>query len=58
MNPAHLPNPQDAGPEYGLVRTVLFFVLYAALIIGAVVYLRCKLPREEGRDDDGGEAHS
>jgi len=48
MNPANLPNPQDAAPPYGVVRTVLFFALYAAMIIGAVVYLRWKLPRQGG----------
>jgi hypothetical protein len=59
MNPAHLPYPQDAGPEFGTVRTVLFFVLYAALIVGAVLYLRWKLPREDQeKRNDGDEAPS
>ena len=55
MNPANLPHPQDAGPGYGPVRTVLFFVLYAALIVGAVLYLRWKLPREEDEKENGGD---
>ncbi len=48
MNPVNLPDPQDAPPPYGLVRTILFFVLYAGLIAGAVLYLRWKLPRHGG----------
>ena len=59
MNAADLPHPQDAGPGYGPVQTVLFFVLYAALIAGAVLYLRWKLPREEPEErNDGDEASS
>jgi hypothetical protein len=53
MNPANLPHPQDAGPEYGAVRTILFFALYVALIVGAVLYLRWKLPREEQEKENG-----
>lgn len=56
MNPANLPDPLDAGPEYGLVRTLLFFGLYALLMVAAVVYLLRKLPRREdilgGGDQD------
>jgi len=52
VNPANLPNPQDAKPEGGLLRTILYFVLYGLLILGAVLYLRWKLPRH----DNGGGA--
>ncbi len=52
MNPANLPDPLDATPAYGLVRTVLFFGLYAALIVAAVIYVLRKLPR--GGDILGG----
>ncbi len=45
INPANLPDPLDATPEYGLVRTVLFFGLYVVLIVAAVVYVLRKLPR-------------
>ena len=58
MNPANLPHPQDAGAEAGPVRTVLFFVLYAALIVGAVLYMRWKLARDDGGGTDGGDAPS
>lgn len=58
VNPATLPDIQDAGPEYGLLRTILFFALYAALIVGALAYLRWKLTGVEddfssAPDDDG-----
>lgn len=55
MNAANLPHPQDAGPGYGPVRTVLFFALYAALVVGAVLYLRWKLPRGEEDGKGSGE---
>jgi len=55
MNPANLPHPQDAGPGYGSVQTVLFFVLYVALIVGAVLYMRWKLP--QGDEDGGNEGN-
>jgi hypothetical protein len=50
VHPANLPNPQDAKPEGGLLRTILYFVLYAALILGALLYLRWKLPRHGDGD--------
>lgn len=56
MNPANLPNAQDTGPEYGLLRTILFFVVYAALILGAVLYLRWKLPRHGDADTALGDS--
>jgi len=60
MNPAELPDPLDGTGQYGPLRTVLFFVLYAALVVGAIVYLRWKLSgvrgaggeRQDGPNDD------
>jgi hypothetical protein len=58
MNPANLPNAQDTGPEYGLVRTILFFALYIAMFVGALLYLRWKLPRHGGADEGAPDPHS
>jgi len=49
VHPVQLPDVQDAGPEYGWLRTALFFGFYAVLILGALLYLVWKLPR---RNDD------
>ncbi len=56
MNPADLPDELDAGPEYGLVLTLIFFAVYAVLIGGILIYLLRKLPRKGGpfsADDEG-----
>jgi hypothetical protein len=46
-NPADLPDALDGEPGYSLVRTLIFLAVYSALIIGAVVYLLRKLPRQD-----------
>lgn len=45
VHPADLPDVQDAGPGYGPVQTIVFFAVYAILIVAAVIYLLRKLPR-------------
>jgi hypothetical protein len=54
MHPAELPDVQQATPEYGTIRTLLFFGLYAALILGALAYLIWKLPRHGEEPPDEG----
>jgi hypothetical protein len=47
VNPAELPDALDAEPGYGLVRSIVFGLIYAALLVGVVIYLVRKLPRED-----------
>jgi hypothetical protein len=52
VHPLNLPEPRDAGPDYGLVRTIIFAVVYLALIVGLLWYLLRRLPgrsKEDGR---------
>lgn len=43
MNPADLPDAQDAGPPTSTLQTVVYFVVWAALIGWVVWYLVRKL---------------
>jgi hypothetical protein len=47
MNPAKLPDFQDAPHGYGAVQTIVFFAVYVLLVVGILLYLRWKLPRRD-----------
>ena len=52
MNPARIPDLPPLGQEGGGWRTVLWIVLYAACIGGAIAYVVWKLPhRDDGPPD-------
>ncbi|MHC5035310.1 MAG: hypothetical protein ACYTFZ_09760 [Planctomycetota bacterium] len=59
-SPANLPDELAAEPGYGAVQTVIFALIYAALIVFAIIYLVRKLPRgvdigsppDAGADDE------
>jgi hypothetical protein len=44
-SPVNLPDEFAAEAGYGGVQSVIFALIYAALIVGAIVYLVRKLPR-------------
>jgi hypothetical protein len=44
MNPASIPDLPPLGQEDGLLRTILWVVLYAVSIAGAIAYVIHKLP--------------
>ena len=52
MNPARRPDLPPVGQEGGVLRTVLWIVLYVAFVGGAVAYLVWKLPRHDDGPDE------